>query len=238
MLEVRDLAAGSGKLEVVHGVSLSVQAGTISSLIGVNGAGKTTVLRTVMGLNPAWRGSVTLDGRDVTHPAPTEKARAGIARVPEGRDVFPGLSVRENVELGAYACREKAADGVERMMELFPSLASRQRQAAGSLSGGEQQMVAIARALVSDPKVLLLDEPSLGLGPKVVETLFDVVKRLREAGTAVLLVEQNVKVALAVATDAYVMERGRIVLHGAAAELAEDERIAHFYFGTLPGAAA
>jgi branched-chain amino acid transport system ATP-binding protein len=236
MLAVEGLTSGYGNLEVVHEVSLSVAAGAITALVGSNGAGKTTLLQTLMGITRARAGSVALDGIDLTPRSVTERARAGIALVPEGRDVFPGLSVRENIELGAYCCRDEAAAGLERMLELFPALRSRQLQAAGSLSGGEQQMVAIARALISQPKVLLLDEPSLGLGPKVVEALFEVVASLRELGTAVLLVEQNVKVALAVAEHGFVMERGRIALSGPADDLAADERVARFYLGTLSSA--
>jgi branched-chain amino acid transport system ATP-binding protein len=231
MLELRDVRSGYGKLEVIKGVSLDLDSGTLHALIGPNGAGKTTLLRAIVGLLPVFSGEVALDGESLLDRSPGENARAGVALVPESRDLFAGLTVKENISLGAYARRSTARGSLTWCLGLFPALAKREAQLAGSLSGGEQQMVAIARALMSHPRVLLLDEPSLGLGPKVVSTLFEVVDMLRQEGTAVLLVEQNVKAALAVADHAYVLERGEITVEGSASALATDERVVGAYLG-------
>lgn len=231
ILELSDVRSGYGRLEVIKGVSLSLGSGAVHALIGPNGAGKTTLLRAIVGLLPVFSGEIALDGNSLRHRSPGENARAGVALVPESRDLFAGLTVKENLGLGAYAHRSTAAASLRWCLELFPALAKRESQLAGSLSGGEQQMVAIARALMSHPQVLLLDEPSLGLGPKVVSTLFEVVDMLRREGTAVLLVEQNVKAALAVTDYAYVLERGKITVEGSGSALAADDRIIGAYLG-------
>lgn len=231
MLQVTDITSGYGQLEIVHGASLHVEAGKVTALLGGNGAGKSTLLNTVVGFVPVRSGTITLEGRSITALSPSETARAGVALVPETRDVFPGLSVEENILLGAYTRRDEAQGGLRRMLTMFPSLADRRALAAGVLSGGEQQMVAIARALVSQPRILLLDEPSLGLGPLIVKALFEVLPAVTGTGAGVLLVEQNVRAALQVADYAYVLERGRMVLEGPAAELAADERVRRAYLG-------
>lgn len=224
---------------VLRGVSLAVPAGGAVALLGANGAGKTTLLRALSGLLDLHRadvtkGTVRLDGRDVTGLEPANRVRLGLAQVMEGRRIFTTLSVEENLRCGALVRRDGATglrDDLARMMDLFPVLAKRRRDTAGYLSGGEQQMLAMARALMSHPSVLLLDEPSLGLAPKVVEQVRDVVAEVNRQGTSVLLVEQNAAMALSVADHGYVMEQGRIVREGSAESLLSDRDIAEFYLG-------
>jgi branched-chain amino acid transport system ATP-binding protein len=236
MLEVRGLAAGYGRLEVLRDVSVSVGAGELVALIGANGAGKTTLLRAVSGLVRPTAGVVELDGRDVTrHPA-ERIAAAGLAHVPENRLVFPTLSVADNLALGGWTRRrtgraERVAQR-ERALELFPRLRNRLGQAAGTLSGGEQQMLAIARGLMARPRVVVLDEPSVGLAPRVIQEIFATLARLRDDdGLSILLVEQNARAALKVADRGYVMDRGAVTMSGAPAELLADERVHRAYLG-------
>ncbi len=238
MLVVEDLHAGYGTSEVLVGVSLRVSAGSVVALIGANGAGKTTTMRAVSGLLRPSRGRVLLDGEEVQGMPASRIARMGLAHSPEGRKVFGPLSVEDNLLLGAYrrlprfvGFRAKAAPDLERVYGLFPRLAERRRQLAGTLSGGEQQMLAIGRALMARPKVMLLDEPSMGLAPVIVQELFRTIRRLKAEGVTMLLVEQFARSALEVADHAYVMERGRIPIHGTAAELSRNERVIEAYLG-------
>jgi len=231
-LVLERLESGYGKLKVLFGVSLRVEKNTVTALLGSNGAGKTTTLLTAMGVVKPWAGRVFLDGKDVTDVPPHKKVELGMALVPEGRRLFADMTVEENLLMGAYTkrAREKALDTLEWVYSLFPRLRERRRQKAGTMSGGEQQMLAIARALMSRPKVLLLDEPSAGLAPKVVADLFDVVKRLKEE-VSVLLVEQNVAASLEISDYAYVLENGHVVKEGAPQELAQDEYVKKAYLG-------
>ena len=232
-LVVNSLDAGYGKLAILHGVSLEVSEGEIVTVVGSNGAGKTTLLRALNGIIRPTSGSVTLDGKDITG-RPTERMAAlGITHVPENRLCFPSLTVRDNLMLGAWS---KGGKGdLDAVLELFPRLQPRLGQAAGTLSGGEQQMVAIGRGLMASPKAIMLDEPSIGLAPKVVAEIMKVLTQLRERGLAVLLVEQNVRASFGIADRAVVMQRGRVVLEGTPAELVELPEVRNAYLG---GAAA
>ena len=221
---------------VVRGVSVTVRPGAVVALLGANGAGKTTLLRAITGLLPVHRGKitkgrVTLDGRDITTDDPASRVRAGLAQVMEGRRIFGELTVDENLRTGAYTSRATMAQHYERVMDQFPLLQRRRRQTAGYLSGGEQQMLAIGRALMSSPSVLVLDEPSLGLAPKVVEQIRDIIVDINSQGTSVLLVEQNATMALAIADHGYVLEHGRVVRDGPGPELVADKDIREFYLG-------
>jgi branched-chain amino acid transport system ATP-binding protein len=232
-LELRHVDVLYGRIQALRGVSLVVHHGEIVALIGSNGAGKTTTLRTISGLVRPSSGEVLLDGRPVHHLGAEQIARAGVGHSPEGRRLFSRMSVRENLEMGAYARRDDrdvVAD-FDRIFTLFPRLRERQSQIAGSLSGGEQQMVAIGRALMARPRVLLLDEPSLGLAPILVDAIFEVIREVNGAGTTVLLIEQNARMALATARRAYVLETGSIVMEGPAAELAESDEVRRAYLG-------
>jgi len=233
LLEVTNLVARYGRITALSDVSLTVDEGEVVTLIGANGAGKTTTLRTISGLMRAASGTIRFDGRDITRLAPNEIVRAGIGHSPEGRRVFPRMTVRENLELGAYTRRAKdeiAAD-TERVLTIFPRLKERYAQKAGTMSGGEQQMLAIGRALMSRPRLLLLDEPSLGLSPKLVQTIFEVIRDISSRGTTILLIEQNARQALAVAARGYVLEVGRIAHQGATADLAASEAVRAAYLG-------
>lgn len=229
-LEVRELEAGYGQRPVVRGVSLTLDAGAIVSLLGANGAGKTTTLRALSGVIPA-SGEILLNGSSIVGASPSAVLRAGLSHVPEGRGTFPNLTVEENLRVGATARRDRQIDqDVQRWFEVFPILGERRRQRAGSLSGGEQQMLALARAMMSRPRVLLLDEPSMGLAPTITATLMGVLQRLNAAdGISILLVEQNANAALAIATSAYVLADGEIVLSGPARELRDDDRVRRAY---------
>ena len=233
MLELRDVTVGYGKTPVLREVSLQVVEGGIVALLGANGAGKTTVMRTVMGLLKPWSGSVRFREREIGGLRTARVVRMGIGLVPEGREVFAHLSVEENLRMGAYTRRD--GDGVaedrERVFRLFPVLRERLGQRAGTLSGGEQQMLAIARALMARPRLLLLDEPSLGLAPLLVREIFQVLRQIHREGTTVLLVEQNAHMALQVADYAYLLETGRVVRHGPPAELLEDPAVKRAYLG-------
>lgn len=236
MLIVRNLRAGYGRIEALHGVSLSVKQGEIVAIVGANGAGKSTLLKTIAGLIVPWQGELLLQDRPLAGRKPPEIVAAGIGLVPEGRWLFPPMSVLDNLRLGAYlrlrrGDKEAVREDLDRVFELFPILAERRKQPAGSLSGGEQQMLAIARALMSRPKLLLLDEPSTGLAPLLVEKIFETLVQLNGEGITFLVVEQNARVALAVARRGYVLETGRMVLQGRAQELLEDQEVKRAYLG-------
>ena len=232
MLRVRGLQAGYGLFQVLHGLDLDVAAGEVVAVLGANGVGKTTLNRVLSGLIPARVGTVEFAGADITGAGHDAIVRAGLIHVPEGRRVFPNLSVRDNLLLGAYVRgRRERARTLEGVLATFPRLRERLRQLAGSMSGGEQQMLAIGRGLMAQPRLLILDEPSLGLSPKLTEELFALIARLHADGLSILLVEQNVVQSLAVAGRAYVMEHGRAALHGAAADLARDPRLRAAYLG-------
>ncbi|WP_114312531.1 ABC transporter ATP-binding protein [Thermus caldifontis] len=229
-LEVRDLEAGYGKAQVLNGLDLEVKEGELVALLGANGAGKTTLLRAISGLIPPWRGKVLWNGEELRRFSPARRARFGLGHVPEGRQLFPLMTVEENLRLGAaFLAPEREKEGFERVFALFPRLYERKRQLAGTLSGGEQQMLAIARALMGFPKILLVDEPSLGLAPRLAEEVLLTLKRVAEEGVGVLLVEQNVALSLEVAARAYVLEHGRIVLQGPSRVVLEDSRIREAY---------
>jgi branched-chain amino acid transport system ATP-binding protein len=238
LLVVEGLRVGYGKVEVLHGIDLSVAPGEIVALLGSNGAGKTTTLRALSGLEPVRGGQVALGGESLNGVKAHRITALGLAHVPERRRLFSPLTVEENLRLGGYLIRDQAAElkrRMDAMYALFPRLAERRLQLAGTLSGGEQQMVAIARALMLQPRLLVLDEPSMGLAPLIVRSIFGIVKRLRDEGMAVLLVEQNARQTLRIADRAYVLESGSILIHGAAADLALDPRVQAAYLG---GAAA
>ena len=232
MLSVENVVSRYGRIEALHGVSLEVADNEIVTLIGNNGAGKTTLMRVISGVQPKASGHIRFDGKDIDGLAAHKRVARGIAQVPEGRQVFAPLSVEDNLRLGAYRRHDpKSGDALARIYALFPALAERRMHVAGNLSGGQQQMLAIGRALMSDPRLLLLDEPSMGLAPVLVDQILDAVVSLRKAGVTVLLVEQNVSAALAIADRAYVIETGRIVLAGASADLANDPRVREAYLG-------
>ena len=233
LLEVEALEAGYGEVQVLWGVSLKAARGQLTAIVGANGAGKTTMLRAVAGTITPWRGRVMFEGEDVTRLPTHDKAARGFALVPEGRQLFSAMTVGENLELGAFSKRaaRKYADRLDQVFSLFPRLAERRRQIAGTLSGGEQQMVAIARGLMSDPDILIIDELSLGLAPVLVYQLFTTLKKLKEAGLTILLVEQNVHLALAVSDYAYVIAEGRVFTEGPPAELAAMPEIRRAYLG-------
>ena len=233
MLEIRDLDAFYGPVQALRGVTLTVAEGEVVTLVGANGAGKSTLLKAVSGVIRA-QGGVTFSGESIVGWSPDKVARRGIAHVPEGRRIFPGLTVIENLEVGAYAVGRRGADvraDVDRILGIFPGLAERRGSYGWSLSGGEQQMLAIGRGLMARPRLLLLDEPSLGLAPMLVEEVFAVIKRIREEGTTVLLSEQNAAMALSIADQGYVMETGSIVKQGPAGELLHDDSVIEAYLG-------
>jgi branched-chain amino acid transport system ATP-binding protein len=233
MLRLEGVSAGYGRVPVLSGVTVEVRQGDLVCLVGANGAGKTTTLKTISGLLRPTAGRIVFDGREVQGLPPEEILRRGIAHCPEGRRVFPHMTVQENLEMGAYVRTDAqgvAAD-LERVLEHFPILAERRRQAAGTLSGGEQQMLAIGRALMARPRLILFDEPSLGLAPTVVEATFRIIGDIQKDGTTVFMVEQNAYVALRMATRAYVMEAGRITLEGPAPDLLENAHVRRAYLG-------
>ena len=234
MLEVRGLSTGYGRVQVLYDVSLEVSAGDVVALIGANGAGKSTLLRAVAGLLPPWEGSVLFEGEDMTRLDAHRRVDRGIALVPEGRMLFAPMTVEENLRLGAYHRSDPAGIQEDRdlVFDLFPVLAERRGQTAGTLSGGEQQMLAIGRALMSRPRLVLLDEPSLGLAPKVIREIFDVLDRLRESGLTIFLVEQDANIALKHADRGYVMRTGTIALSGDADELMANDDVRLIYLGS------
>jgi branched-chain amino acid transport system ATP-binding protein len=233
VLKLDNVVAGYGSMEVLHGISLEVNEGEIVSLIGANGAGKTTTLNAISGLVKVRSGNIIMRGSDVTKVGPTEIVRRGLIQSPEGRKLFSEMTVRENLDMGAYLRNDAAwiEKDMQHCFELFPILKERESQKAGSLSGGEQQMCAIARALMARPQILLLDEPSLGLAPLIVQQIFDVVRNLNGEGTTVFLVEQNANAALKLSHRGYVMETGTITMGGAADELLNDPRVREAYLG-------
>ena len=232
MLEVRALASHYGRIPALKGIDLSVNAGELVALVGANGAGKTTLLRTISGVQPASAGQVLFAGTDITRSAPDRRVRLGIVQVPEGRQVFGPLCVLDNLLLGAYTRpRAESTHALERVYALFPALAERRRQPAGTLSGGQQQMLAMGRALMARPKLLLLDEPSMGLAPRLVDEVFATIRTLKAAGTTIFLIDQNARAALAAADRAYVLETGQIVLSGTGPELLASERVQAAYLG-------
>jgi len=231
MLTLTDVHCGYGNIEVIKGISLRVPNNQIIAVIGANGAGKTTTLKTIAGLIRVRSGSIQFEGKDITNIKPYEVVRMGISQIPEGRQVFPELTVMENLEMGGYSVKSKqiVKERMEEQFQKFPRLKERYKQLAGTLSGGEQQMLAIARALISKPKMLLLDEPSMGLSPLFVEEVFEIVKNLRDQGMTILLVEQNAGMALEIADYAYALETGSIVLEGTGAEMMENEEVRKAY---------
>ena len=233
MLEIKDLNVFYGAIHALKGISLSVDEGELVSLIGANGAGKTTTLHTISGLLTAASGSITLDGKDLQKVAPNRIISMGLAHVPEGRHVFARMTVEENLRMGAYIIKDqkKISENLENVYSHFPRLKERSRQLAGTLSGGEQQMLATGRALMTDPKIVLMDEPSMGLSPLLVKEIFAIIEELHKSGITILLVEQNAKMALAVSDRAYVLETGTISMEGRAADLAADDRVRKAYLG-------
>jgi branched-chain amino acid transport system ATP-binding protein len=233
LLELENVNSYYGKIHALKGVSLTVEEGEIVTLIGANGAGKTTTLRSISGLLHPREGSVRLKGRDITKLAAHLVHKEGLGLVPEGRNIFPRLTVLENLQMGAYILKDKAEvdRGIEYAFALFPRLKDRSAQKGGTLSGGEQQMLATARGLMSNPKILLMDEPSMGLAPVLVDQIFDVIKEMNTRGTTILLVEQDALMALGIAHRAYVLQTGKIVLSGKAADVARDENVKRAYLG-------
>lgn len=234
LLEVNDLHVFYGRIEAIKGISFTVDEGEVVTLIGANGAGKTTTMRTISGVRPVAQGSIVFDGRDITRMAPHERVKLGICQAPEGRGIFPGMTVRENLDMGTYvrggSAAQKSAD-LEHVFSLFPRLQERINQFGGTLSGGEQQMLAIGRALMSHPRLLLLDEPSMGLAPMLIAQIFEIIKKINSEGISVLLVEQNATQALRVARRGYVLETGYAVKSGSGHDLLNDPAVRAAYLG-------
>lgn len=231
MLNVNDIHVHYGPIHAIKGVSLDVKQGEIVALIGANGAGKSTILKTISGIMHPTTGSIQFNGADITKVEAHKIVHMGLAQVPEGRRIFLRMTVKENLEMGAFSQKGVSSKDLREIYELFPRLRERRKQTAGTLSGGEQQMLAIGRALMSKPILLMLDEPSMGLAPMLVEQIFDIIKELKKAGTTILLVEQNAGMALEVADRAYVLETGKITLSGTGAELASSEEVKKAYLG-------
>ncbi|NPA15359.1 MAG: ABC transporter ATP-binding protein [Deferribacteres bacterium] len=233
ILQVEDLETGYGEVQILWGVSLKAYKSKLTTIIGSNGSGKTTLLRAITGVLPIWKGRVIFEGKDITKLPAYKRAEMGLIMVPEGRMVFPEMTVYENLEMGAYTkrARKKMKETMEFVFSLFPRLKERINQKAGTMSGGEQQMLAIGRGLMALPELLILDEPSLGLAPKLVLEVFEIIERLRSEGVTMLLVEQNVHLSLAITDYAYVMAEGRIVMEGTGKELAESDEVRKAYLG-------
>ncbi|GAB7003807.1 ABC transporter ATP-binding protein [Nocardioides sp. AN3] len=233
LLQLEDVVLHYGKIEALHGLTLNVEAGEVVALIGANGAGKTSTMRAISGIRGLHRGRITFDGQDVTRLRADQRMRRGLCLAPEGRGIFPGMTVAENLDMGAYARKDRAAvdEDFERVFSLFPRLQERRKQFAGTMSGGEQQMLAIGRALMSRPRLLLLDEPSMGLAPMLIQQIFGIISEINQQGTTVLVVEQNAKQALSLADRAYVLETGSIVKSGTGAALLDDKSIREAYLG-------
>jgi branched-chain amino acid transport system ATP-binding protein len=233
LLEIRDVTSGYGEVQILWGTTIELQEGKLTSLVGANGAGKTTTMRTVMGLLKPWQGSILFEGRDISKLPAHEKAELGVILVPEGRQLFTEMSIEENLEMGASPERARShfERNLERVYELFPRLKERRLQKAGTLSGGEQQMLAVARGIMAEPIVLMIDELSLGLAPVLVLDLFQTLLKLKDEGLTMLLVEQNVQMALAVSDYAYVLSHGKVELNGPSSDLAKDEHIREAYLG-------
>ena len=231
MLKVDDIHVYYGQIHAIKGVSFEVHEGEIVSLIGANGAGKSTVLKTISGLLRPKSGTITFLGNDITHTEAYKLVNRGLAQVPEGRRIFLQMTVRENLDMGAYTQKDASEADMEAVFRRFPRLKEREKQSAGTLSGGEQQMLAMGRAMMSHPKLLMLDEPSMGLAPILVEQIFDIIREFHASGTTILLVEQNAGKALAIADRAYVLEQGRITLSGTGADLAASDAVKKAYLG-------
>jgi branched-chain amino acid transport system ATP-binding protein len=233
LLEIENIVVGYGRIEALHGISLGVDEGEVVALIGANGAGKTTTMRAISGLRPLSSGSIRFDGEDISRLRADLRVRRGLCQAPEGRGIFPGMTVAENLDMGAYTRRDKAgiAADLRRVFDLFPRLQERRKQAAGTLSGGEQQMLAIGRALMASPKLLLLDEPSMGLAPMLIQQIFTIISEISKQGTTILVVEQNAQQALSRADRAYVMETGAIVKAGTGQDLLTDPAVKEAYLG-------
>jgi branched-chain amino acid transport system ATP-binding protein len=234
-LEINDIHVYYGKIEAIKGITVTVNQGEIVTLIGANGAGKTTTLKTVSGLRKVSTGSIIFDGQDITNVPAHERVELGISQVPEGRGIFPGMTVMENLEIGKYFRKNRDAEmneDLERVFHLFPRLKERVKQAGGTLSGGEQQMLAIGRALMARPKVLLLDEPSMGLAPMMIQNIFNIITEINKTGTTILLVEQNAQQALQRAHRAYILETGNVVKEAKASDLLNDPAVRAAYLGT------
>jgi len=233
LLEIEEIHTSYGAVEALHGISLEVNAGEVVTMIGSNGAGKSTTLRSISGLAPVNRGSIRFDGVEISRLPPSDIVGLGISQAPEGRRCFPRMTVRENLELGAFMRRDSGIAGdIQHVFELFPRLKERERQAAGTMSGGEQQMLAIGRALMARPRLLLLDEPSMGIAPLLVERIYETISEISAEGTTILLVEQNANYALRVAKRGYVVETGKIVLADDSAALSTDPEVQKAYLGT------
>jgi branched-chain amino acid transport system ATP-binding protein len=233
ILEIRDVTSGYGEVQILWGTNLELKKGKLTSLVGTNGAGKTTLLRTVMGLIKPWGGSVIFDGQDISKIPAHKKAELGLVLVPEGRQLFTDMSVAENLEMGAspHRARTHISKNLRLVYEMFPRLEERKEQNAGTLSGGEQQMLAVARGIMAEPVILMMDELSLGLAPVLVLDLFESLNRLKESGITILLVEQNVHMALAVSDYGFVMDHGKVEIKGPARELIQDEHVRNAYLG-------
>ncbi len=235
LLEIKDMAVAYGRIEALHGISISVEKGELVTLIGANGAGKTTTMRAISGIRPLSRGSIIFDGQDITRMKAYKRVIEGIVQAPEGRGVFPGMTVQENLDMGHYGRKfeSKAAyqETLDKVFELFPRLAERRSQVGGTMSGGEQQMVAIGRALMARPRVLLLDEPSMGLAPMVIQQIFKIISEINATGVTILLVEQNAQQALSRSSRAYILETGEVVKTGPGKELLADPAIKEAYLG-------
>jgi branched-chain amino acid transport system ATP-binding protein len=233
LLQLENIVLSYGKIEALHGLSLSVAQGEVVALIGANGAGKTSTMRAISGVRGLSSGRIVFDGEDVTRLRADQRMRKGLCLAPEGRGIFPGMTVNENLDMGAYTRKDKAgiAEDFDRVFGLFPRLLERRKQVAGTMSGGEQQMLAIGRALMSRPRLLLLDEPSMGLAPMLIQQIFSIISEINEQGTTVLVVEQNAKQALSLAHRAYVLETGTIVKSGSGDELLGDPSIREAYLG-------
>ncbi len=235
LLEVKDLKVSYGKIEAIKGISLKVNKGEIVTLVGANGAGKTTLLKTISGILKPSAGVINFEGKDIQNIAPHNRVLEGLCQAPEGRGIFPGMTVLENLEMGKYSrpdWKNELAEDLERMYTLFPRLKERQNQAGGTLSGGEQQMLSIGRALMSRPRLLLLDEPSMGLAPMFIQQIFNIIREIQSQGVSILLVEQNAAQALSCANRAYILETGNIVKEGAGKDLLNDDAIKKAYLGT------
>ena len=235
LLEIKDLKVAYGKIQAVKGISLHINAGEIVTLVGANGAGKTTLLKTISGILKPSAGVINFEGKDIQSIAPHNRVLEGLCQAPEGRGIFPGMTVLENLEMGKYArknWKSELKEDLDRIYTLFPRLKERQSQAGGTLSGGEQQMLSIGRALMSRPRLLLLDEPSMGLAPKFIQQIFNIIREIQSQGVSILLVEQNAAQALSCANRAYILETGNIVKEGAGKDLLNDDAIKKAYLGT------
>jgi branched-chain amino acid transport system ATP-binding protein len=235
LLELTDVKVTYGRIEALHGISLHVNAGEVVALIGANGAGKTTTMRAISGLRPVSAGSIRFDGEDITHLRADLRVVRGLCQSPEGRQIFPGMTVFENLDMGAYTRRDRAAvaEDLERVYSLFPRLRERSKQVAGTMSGGEQQMLAMGRALMARPKLLLLDEPSMGLAPMLIQQIFSIITEISKQGTTILVVEQNAQQALSRSDRAYVLETGNIIKEGSGSDLLHDPAVREAYLGAV-----